>query len=185
MIIQDVIDAQNKLNVERELQKLQEKKAQLKTTKTALWIKRRNEYKCIDWKQNKCKISHYYKHFSDFNNNQLRCWFLRCFLCENKHHLVDCSYLSAARELVKKHKDKDKTKHKSADDLQTFAELLKSKYKKHRVYNMKSDFEISDDDENDENKESKNIAALLKNIVSKIFKFNWVANSDVFLHMTD
>ncbi len=36
MIIQDIIDAQNKLNIERELQKLQEKKAQLKTTETAL-----------------------------------------------------------------------------------------------------------------------------------------------------
>jgi len=36
MIIQDVIDAQNKSDVERELQKLQEKKAQLKITETAL-----------------------------------------------------------------------------------------------------------------------------------------------------
>jgi len=35
-IIQDVIDAQNKSDVEKELQKLQEKKAQLKTTETAL-----------------------------------------------------------------------------------------------------------------------------------------------------
>ncbi len=36
MIIQDIIDAQNKSDIEKELQKLQEKKAQLKTTKTAL-----------------------------------------------------------------------------------------------------------------------------------------------------
>jgi len=35
-IIRDIIDAQNKSDVERELQKLQEKKAQLKTTETAL-----------------------------------------------------------------------------------------------------------------------------------------------------
>jgi len=73
---------------------------------------------------------------------------------------------------VKKCKDKNKTRHKSIDDLQILAEFLKSKYKKHRVYNAKSDSEISDDDKNDENEESKNIAALLKNIVSKIFKFN-------------
>ncbi len=73
---------------------------------------------------------------------------------------------------MKKRKDKDKTKHKSADDLQTLAELLKSKYKKHRVYNAKSDSEISDDDENDENEESENIAALSKNIVSKISEFD-------------
>ncbi len=87
---------------------------------------------------------------------------------------------------MKKHKNKDKTKHKNVDDLQTFTELLKSKHKKHRVYNVKSDdSEISDDNEKDENKKSENIAALSKNIVSKISEFNWVADSDVFSHMTD
>jgi len=157
----------------------------LKTTETALWVKRENERKRTDQEQNKRKISHRRKHFSDFDNDQSRRQFLKCFLCEDKHHLVDCSHLSAAQELVKKCKDKDKTKHKSVDDLQTLAELLKSKYKKHRVYNMKSDFEISDNDENDENKESENIATLSKNIISKISEFDWIADFDVFLHMTD
>ncbi len=125
MIIWNIIDAQNKSNVERELQKLQEKKAQLKTTETVLWVKRRNERERTDQEQNKRKISHRCKHFSNFNSDQSRHWFLRCFLCKDKHHLVDCSHLSAAQELVKKRKDKDKTKHKSFDDLQTLAELLK------------------------------------------------------------
>ncbi len=35
-VIQDIIDAQNKSDVKKKLQKLQKKKAQLKTTKTAL-----------------------------------------------------------------------------------------------------------------------------------------------------
>jgi len=74
---------------------------------------------------------------------------------------------------VKKHKDKDKIKHKNVNDFQTFTELLKSKHKKHRVYNVKSDdSEIFDNNEKNENKKSENIAALLKNIVNKIFKFN-------------
>jgi len=73
---------------------------------------------------------------------------------------------------VKKCKDKDKTRHKNVDDLQILIELLKSKYKKHRVYNVKSDSEIFDNDENDKNEESENIAALSKNIVSKISEFN-------------
>ncbi len=73
---------------------------------------------------------------------------------------------------MKKCKDKDKSRHKNADNFQTLAELLKNKYKKHRVYNAKSDFEISDDDENDENKESENITTLSKNIISKISEFN-------------
>ncbi len=36
MIIQDIIDVQNKSDVKRELQKLQEKKAQLKITEIVL-----------------------------------------------------------------------------------------------------------------------------------------------------
>ncbi len=74
---------------------------------------------------------------------------------------------------MKKCKDKDKTKHKSIDDFQILIELLKSKHKKHRVYNVKSDdFEIFDNNEENENEKSENIAALSKNIVSKIFEFN-------------
>ncbi len=87
---------------------------------------------------------------------------------------------------MKKYKDKDKTKHKSVDDFQTLTELLKSKHKKHKVYNAKNnDFEIFNNNEKDENEKSENIAVLSKNIVSKISEFNWAANSDVFLHMTD
>jgi len=162
----------------------------LKTTKTALWVKQRNERKCINHKQNKHKINHRCKSLSSFDNDQSRHhqlqWSLKCFLCEDEHHLVDCSHLSAAQKLVKKCKDKDKTKHKSVDDFQTLIELLKSKHKKHRVYNAKSnDSEISDNNEKNENKKSENIAALSKNIVSKIFEFNWVADSDVFSHMID
>ncbi len=85
---------------------------------------------------------------------------------------------------MKKCKDKNKTKHKNVDDFQTFTELLKSKHKKHKVYNAKSnDFEIFNNNKKDENEKSENIATLLKNIVSKISEFNWVANSDVFSYM--
>jgi len=69
MIIQDIIDAQNKSDVERKLQKLQEKKIQLKTTETVLWVKRRNERKRTDQEQNKRKINHRCKCFSNFNND--------------------------------------------------------------------------------------------------------------------
>ncbi len=155
-----------------------------------LWVKQRNERERTDHEQNKCKISHHCKNLSDFNSNQLHHhqsqWFLKCFLCEDEHHLVNCSHLFAAQKLVKKHKDKEKTKHKSADNFQTLTELLKSKHKKHRVYNAKSDdFEISDNNEKDENEKNENIATLSKNIVSKISEFDWVADSDVFLHITD
>ncbi len=189
-VIQDIIDAQNKSDVKKKLQKLQEKKAQLKTTEIVLWVKRKNERERTDHEQNKRKISHRRKSLSSFNSDQSYYHqsqrFLKCFLCEDKHRLVNCSHLSAVQKLVKKRKNKDKTKHKSADDLQTLTELLKSKHKKHRVYNAKSDdSEISDNNEKDENEKSENIAALSKNIVSKISEFNWIADSDVFSHMID
>ncbi len=69
-VIQDIINAQNKSDVKKRLQKLQEKKAQLKTIKTALWVKRRNERERTDYKQNKRKISHHRKSLSDFDSNQ-------------------------------------------------------------------------------------------------------------------
>jgi len=86
---------------------------------------------------------------------------------------------------VKERKGKDKTKHKGADDLQTLAELLKGKYKKHRAYNAESDSETSGDDGDDEDEESEDIAALSKNIASKIPESDWVADSDASSHMTD
>jgi len=155
-----------------------------------LWVKQKNERERIDHKQNKRKISHHCKNLSDFDSNQLHHHqlqqSLKCFLCKDEHYLVDCFHLFAAQKLVKTCKNKDKTKHKNIDDLQTFIEFLKSKHKKHKVYNVKSDdFKISDNNKKDENEKSENIAALLKNIINKIFEFNWVADSDIFLHRTD
>ncbi len=155
-----------------------------------LWVKQENKCKHTDHKQNKRKINHHCKSLSNFNSDQLHHhqsqWSLKYFLCEDEHHLVNCFHLFATQKLVKKCKDKNKTKHKNVDDFQTFTKLLKSKHKKHRVYNVKNnDFEISDNNEKDENKKSKNIATVLKNIVSKISEFNWVTDSDVFLHIID
>jgi len=98
---------------------------------------------------------------------------LKYFLCKDEHRLVDCFHLSAAQKLVKKCKDKDKTKHKNVDDFQTLTEFLKSKHKKYKVYNVKSDdSEIFDNNEKNENEKSENIATLSKNIVNKISEFN-------------
>ncbi len=70
-VIQDIIDVQNKSNVKKKLQKLQEKKVQLKITEIMLWVKRRNERERTDHEQNKCKISHCCKSLSSFDSDQL------------------------------------------------------------------------------------------------------------------
>ncbi len=55
--------------------------------------------------------------------------------------------------------------------------------KKHREYtaNVKTDTENIDFDED----YAKKTVALLKNVVSKIFKSEWVTDSGAFSHMTD
>jgi len=86
---------------------------------------------------------------------------------------------------VKERKGKDKTRHKGVDDLQTLTKLLKSKHKKHKVYNAESDDSDVFNDDEDEDYENENITALLKNVISKIPEFDWVADSGAFSHMTD
>ncbi len=189
-VIRDAIDAQDKPDVERGLQKLQEKEAQLKTTEAALWAKRGNEREGTGRGQDKRKTSRRRKSLSSSDSDQTRRRqpqrSLKCFLCGDGHRLVDCSHLSAAQKLVKERKGKGKTKHKGADDLQTLTELLKGKHKKHRAYNAGSnESEISDDEGEDEDEESEDIAALSKDIASKIPESNWIADSGASSHMTD
>ena len=189
-VIRDAIDAQDKPDVEKGLQKLQEKEAQLKTTEAALWAKRGNERERTGRGQDKRKTSHRRKSLSSSDSDQPRRRqpqrSLKCFLCGDGHRLADCSHLSAAQKLVKERKGKGKTKHKGADDLQTLTELLKGKHKKHRAYNAESDdSEISGDNGEDEDEESEDIAALSKDIASKIPESDWVADSGASSHMTD
>ncbi len=73
---------------------------------------------------------------------------------------------------MKERKDKDKIKHKNINDFQILINLLKNKHKKHKVYNAESDDSDIFNDDEDENDESENIAALLKNIISKIPEFD-------------
>ena len=55
--------------------------------------------------------------------------------------------------------------------------------KKHREYTANAETDIEDTDSKENYVEK--TAALFKNAVSKISKFEWVADSDVFSHMTD
>jgi len=69
---------------------------------------------------------------------------------------------------VKERKGKGKTRHKGVDDLQILTKLLKDKHKKHRAYNAEDDNSDVFNDDEDEDYESEDIAALLKDVVSKI-----------------
>ena len=61
--------------------------------------------------------------------------------------------------------------------------------RKHQAYdaevNKKSDSQLSESSSENENESDEEIAALSKKIISKISRSYWVADSDVFSHMTD
>ena len=67
--------------------------------------------------------------------------------------------------------------------------MFKHDWKKHKTFNAetdeKSDFQLSESSFKNENESDEKIAALSKKIISKISKSYWVADSDVFSHMTD
>ena len=67
--------------------------------------------------------------------------------------------------------------------------MFKHDWKRHKTFNAetdeKSDSQLSESSSENENESDEKIAALSKKIISKISRSYWVADSDVFLYMTD
>ena len=67
--------------------------------------------------------------------------------------------------------------------------MFKHDQKRHKTFDAetdeKSDFQLSESSFKNENESDEKIAALSKKVISKISKSYWVADSDVFLYMTD
>jgi hypothetical protein len=167
-VIRDAIDAQERPDIKRGIQKLQEKEAQLNATETALWAKRGNER--TDRGREKHKADRRRKSSSSSGSEHQshhRRRSLKCFLCGGEHRLADCSHLPAAQKLVEERKDKKRIKQKSSDDLQTLAKLLKGKHKKHRAYNAEDEATEPSDSETDD-EDCEEIAALSKEVASKV-----------------
>ena len=67
--------------------------------------------------------------------------------------------------------------------------MFKHDWKRHKTFDAetdeKSDSQLSESSFKNENESNEKIAALSKKIFSKISRSYWIADSDVFSHMTD
>ena len=191
VIIRDVIDAQIDFDVEIFIQKLQEKKTQLKVNETVMWAKnndrkneRRDERRSYLISQRRYSSSSNDRSFNrnrrrETNNKSIFKSKKECFLCDEFHRIKNCELLRKLRKLIKRKKKKFKNKNIKISD------------RKHKAYNA-DDFTVSDasnsrfDDVNSDNeKNMKELAALFKELVNKILKSDWIADTDVSSHMTD
>lgn len=178
-VIRDAIDAQDNPDHERAIQKLQEKEAQLlaRTTETAMWAKRKEDDRT---KPNRRHIPNRRRYSSSSEENHKRRPIKKlgpktgCFLCGEDHRIIKCDYLKKLQELIRKAKRTPKK-----DD--------KFKSHKHRAYNAEDDSNLSDPEVVMESEEEfeEEIAALSKEMVSKIPKSHWVADTGASSHMTD
>ena len=97
----DVISVQDTLDVEKGLQKLQEKEAQLKVLKTALRTGPRRKGKESFSHQERQDSGDYCKRSSSSEDDHSpRRKPHRCYLCGGSHRMQNCEYLPAARRHI-------------------------------------------------------------------------------------
>lgn len=185
--IRDHIDAQDNFDLDIFIQKLQEKKAQLsaRAVETEMWAKRKD----FDRRHNIVVTSHRRNSSvssADSKSRRKPRWAKsrqssskeNCYICEEKHRVLECEFFEELRALRRKIVARTKTYKK----LIASVKLIK----KHRAYNV-DDNSISDEknQETDEEAEEEKIAALSEEMISKILKSHWVADIDASSHMTD
>ena len=172
-VIRDAINAQNNSNVDRFIQKLQEKKIQFVAIKIESTLLTRNQK---NNRRQSYRISQ--RRFFSSNENSRRFNVKTrktrdCFLCDDSHKIANCDFLKKLTKWAKKQKTKK----------------LISKNKKHKAYNVENFFSFNnsfdiDIDSNNE-KHMKKIVVLFKKLINRLFKFVWIANTDVSSHMID
>jgi len=198
IVICNAINAQDNPDIKRDLQKLQEKEAQLKTDETVivLWTDKQKGGQC-SMNQN-CSSSnhctadikqHYHRSFSSDSDHPSH-YSIKCFLCNSSHFIKDCKFLPDTKQDAQK-----KASRSTAVKLHRLTAVklyqksaYKEKEKRHRAF----DAEVSDSDDDDffsesdeKEKVSNKIAALFKKAVSKVLKSEWIADSGSSSHITD
>ena len=189
MTIRDAIDAQDNPDIDRSIQKLQEKEASLKAEKgeTALVAyDRRDNRPAYRIPQRRSSSSDEDSHRP--NRNQRRESERQeskrsrqrktssCFLCgKDDHRIKDCSLLKKLRRFLKRTEEKARIKKDKKVD--------KPKAYNAEVSSVNSDSSVDIDSDDEEDMEE--IAALSKELVSKIPKSKWVADTGATSDMTD
>ena len=172
-VIRDAIDAQDNSNVDRFIQKLQEKKTQLVAIKIESTLLTKNHQK--NNRRQSYRISQRRFFSSDESSRRFNVKTRKtrdCFLCDDSHRIADCDFLKKLRKWAKKQKTKK----------------LISKNKKHKAYNVEDFFSFSSFDidiDSDNEKHMKKIVVLFKELISRLLKFVWIADTDASSHMID
>ena len=194
-VIYNTINTQDTLNIKKNLQKLQEKKTQLKTAETVLWINQwKNKQNLMHSHQYNVKY-HYWKSLSFNYNHFLHYNSFRCLFCHKTHCIQNCEYFSVICKNVESKKLVDLIMIKSIikSDKLIAVNLhydksefkFKHKKKKHKVFNAEIK-ENSDSFSLKSNAEKDNkIIILFKKAVNKIFSSKWIADSEFSAYMTD
>ena len=182
----DNIDSQH-ITVDKDIALLQEKEAQLKT-EMILWTKlqRDDEQEWDHCSQQNTKYNFKWASSQDsdcFSQHKS----FSCFLCSETHCMHDCKYIFIIKWAVQSVICFKKSSKSTAVNL--WWQMFKHDWKRHKTFDAetdeKSDFQLSESSFKNENELNEKIAALSKKIISKISKSYWVADSDVFSHMTD
>ena len=181
MIIRDTLDAQNEQNHEMIIQKLQKKKAMLKTgevTKTneiVMYVKRHHRRHFFSSDISMSDVSRNKNEQRRKTRSSRRR--LECFICDSsKHEIRECSHLEKFKTYVKKRKIKNERIKKKK----------KEKHKHHALVVENEDhFDTwtSDFDLNDLNE--KKLIVISKKMINSISADSWIVDSDAFTSMTD
>ena len=173
--------------VDKDIALLQEKEVQLKTEMT-LWARSQRD---DGWGWGHCSqwdIRYDFKWAPSQDSDCFsQCKSSSCFLCSRTHHMHDCKYTSVAKWAVQSVICSKKSSKLTAVNSQW--QMFKHDWKRHKTFNAetdeKSDSQLSESSSENENESDEKIAALSKKVISKISRSYWVADSDVFSHMTD
>ena len=101
----------------------------------------------------------------------------------------DCEYLPAARKQAESKRLTKSTVGISQSKRSSEKTRHRQERRKHRAYDAeadkKSDSQLSEPSSEDEDESDEKIAALSKEVISKIPRSYWVADSGASSHMTD
>ncbi len=190
-VIRDAIDAQDNPNIQRSIKKLKEKEQQLKEAaiETAMWA-RDNDRRSGRDRDRQRPIAYRIpqRRHSDSdgsppprrNRSSAKSKHKGCFLCDEDHRVRDCPLLHQLKKLAKRSKGRAKEEEHAVK-------------RNHKAYNAEdssasssaSSLELKKDIDSENEEDIEEIAALSKELVSRIPKSDWIADTGASSHMTD
>jgi len=163
------------------LQKLQEKKAQVKVSDNALWAGQQRQNKSHQERQT--SQHGHRRHSSSNSDHSPPCRTLTCYLCGGAHRRQDCEYASVVHKAIQSAKLAKAAKKW----VKLTAVNLHRNKRRNQAYDVEvvSEEKLSTQESEAADESDEEIAAIFKDIISKIPQSDWVTDSGASSHMTD